>query len=263
MEKRVGIIGWGKMGSCLGEALEEVDFSVYAYDKDKDKLKGVKKINVKNTSSELIESVPILILAVKPQDIKDLLEEIREYLVREKPLLITIAAGVSTSFFEQTVEAIRVIRVMPNLAAKVKAAVSFICKGKYAQPQDLAVAKEIFAAVGKVFVVEESLLDKVTSISGSGPGYIYYFMNCIYKAAVQLGFAEEVAKQMVKQTLWGAAKLAEMSSKDFAVLTGEVASPKGTTEAGLKVFSQAKVEEIVLKAVISAYKRAQELNLKS
>jgi pyrroline-5-carboxylate reductase len=257
---KIGIIGFGNMGSCLGEVLKEAGKEILVYDKDKKKIKNIKGFKVCRDTKELIKKSNIVILAIKPQDMENFLKENKEYLLNYQPLLISIAAGITTSFFEKRIENIKVVRVMPNLAVKVKKSISFMCRGKNASFQDLKITKEIFSLVGKVLTVKENLIDKITALSGSGPGYVYYFMDCVYRAACKLGFKKEEAKKLVLFTFLGATQLAENSYKDFDVLIREVASPKGTTEAGLNIFKKKKLAKIIEESIKSAYKRAKEIS---
>ena len=258
---KLGIIGFGNMGRAIGEALiSKNNWDISVYDKYKKKTKDTKNVTVAKTSEEVISSSKVVILAIKPQDIREFVQKAREYFVNKKPLLITIAAGVSTKSFQNFFKDIRVIRAMPNLAATVGESVSFLCKGKFAKKADLEIAKEIFARVGEVIVADESYLDKVTSVSGSGPGYIFYIMDSMYKGTLKLGFNEGAARKMVVQTFLGAAKLAKESGKDFQCLVKEVASKGGTTEAALKVFNSCQLDKIVEKGINNAYRRAKEIS---
>jgi pyrroline-5-carboxylate reductase len=258
---KIGIIGFGKMGSSLGFALKEKSYwEISIYDKDTKKIKSIKGFFICKNNKELIKKSKIIILAIKPQEVKEFIEETKEYFLENNPLLITILAGISTKFFERHIKNLRIIRVMPNLPAKVKKAVSFICKGKFATQKDLKMAEKIFSCVGETFICKESFLDKATSITGSGPGYIYYIMDCMYKSAKELGFNKEEAEKALIFTFLGAIELIRSSQKSFSQLVKEVASPKGTTEAALEVFKKNKLPEIIKKGIERAYKRAKEIS---
>jgi pyrroline-5-carboxylate reductase len=257
---KIGIIGFGNMGSALGETLKGKIKKIFVYDKDRKKTKNIKNLNVCKNIKELMKNAKIIILAIKPQDIEKFLKENKKYFLNYQPLLISIAAGITTNFFEKRIANIKVIRVMPNLAVKVKKSVSFLCKGKFSSYQDLKIAKEIFSLAGEVLIVKENLIDRATALSGSGPGYVYYLMDCILKTALKLGFKKEEAKKLILFTFLGATKLAENSYKDFDVLVKEVASPKGTTEAALNIFKKKKLEKIIEEGIRSAYKRAREIS---
>ncbi|UCC95801.1 MAG: pyrroline-5-carboxylate reductase [Candidatus Omnitrophota bacterium] len=260
---KIGVIGLGNMGSSIGDALAgRRGCKVYVYDKERRKTKRTKGFYRCSSSKELIQSVDVVILAVKPQDIKEFIGKTKEYFLTSRPLLVTIAAGVSTNFFENRIPGVRVIRVMPNLAARVRQSVSFICKGKFANQRDVTTAKEVFSSVGEVFFTKESFLDKVTSLSGSGPGYVYYFMDCLYESACALGFSKAIAQKMVIQTFYGAINLIKSQPDDFKVWIGRVASKGGTTQAALNVWEKNNFPQLFRKAVSVACRRAKELNLK-
>lgn len=260
-ERRIGIIGWGNMGMVLGEVLrKKKKWQVYLYDKNRKRIRKIKGPGVCKDNNELIKKSGIVILAIKPRDVKEFLCQMKDSLVKHKPLLVTIAAGISTGFFQNQIKGLRVIRVMPNLAAGVKESVSFLCKGSLAKSSDLRVVEEIFSSVGEVFKIRESFLNKVTAISGSGPGYIYYIMDGMYKSALRLGFTKEIARRMILAIFLGAAKLAKFRGGDFEALMREVASPKGTTEVALEVFKKRKLTGIIDEAVSAAYQRAGEIS---
>ncbi|MEM7817058.1 MAG: pyrroline-5-carboxylate reductase [Candidatus Aenigmatarchaeota archaeon] len=257
---KIGIVGFGNMGRSLGEVLKDKpEYCIFVFDKDSSKL-NIKNFYICRNNEELIRNSEVLILAIKPQDLKDFIDKEKKYILENRPLIISILAGVPTNFFEKYLKNIKVIRVMPNLAIKVKEGISFISKGKFSTKQDLEIAKNIFSLTGDTFIVKENFIDKITSITGSGPGYIYYIMDCIYKTALKFGFGKELSKKMVIKTFLGAVKLAEISGKDFSVLVKEVASKKGTTQEALKIFNKKNLSNIFSCAINSAYLRAKTLS---
>ncbi|MCM8827607.1 MAG: NAD(P)-binding domain-containing protein, partial [Candidatus Omnitrophica bacterium] len=179
LTRKIGIVGFGNMGSALGVALKDKRWQVYVYDKDRTKLVKLKGIKVCNSCKEVIEKTSILVIAIKPQDILSFIEDTKEYIYKFRPLIISIAAGVRIEVFEKLIEGVRIIRVMPNLAVKKRLSISFISSGKNITNQDLKLAKRIFKCVGDSIAISENFLDKATAISGSGPGYIYYFMDAL------------------------------------------------------------------------------------
>ena len=258
---KIGVLGFGNMGGSIAKALaKEPDFEVWVYDEDKKKTKAIKRLKVAKSSKSLIENTEVLILSIKPQDVAKFLTATKSIFLKKKILLVTIVAGLSTKVFQNQIEGLKVIRVMPNLAVKVGESVSFMCKGKFAKKSDLEITKKIFSCIGEGAIVSESYIDKATSISGSGPGYVFYFMDAVYNQAVKLGFSKDDARQMVAQTFFGAAKLAKESDVAFEKLVKGVASKGGTTEAAVKHLDDAKFEEILGDAIEKAYKRAKELN---
>jgi pyrroline-5-carboxylate reductase len=258
--KKIGIIGFGNIGSSLGRALRDRGWKVYAYDKERRKLKKKDKLYICKDSPDLIEKVPILIIAIKPQDILHFLKTNKVHLKTHSPLIISILAGTRIRLFEKLIGKVKVIRCMPNLAVKERQSISFLSRGAFATPKDLTIAKEIFNCVGQSLVIEERFLDKVTAISGSGPGYLYYFMNCLYESARMLGFKSDIARNMTIATVQGAVSLLKDSKDDFSVWLGRVTSRGGTTEAAVKVLNRGKVDQTMKKAVKAAYVRAKQLS---
>jgi pyrroline-5-carboxylate reductase len=254
----LGIIGFGNMGSAIGWALKKNKrYKLYAFEKDPQKQKNFK---FSSNLWQMIKVCDVILLAIKPQDTVKFLNESKLYLLDKKPLLISIAAGLATNYFEKHLPRARVVRVMPNLAARVNEAVSFIAKGKYANQNDINCVKDIFSYVGKTFITQEKMMDAVTAVSGSGPGFLYYFMEAVFKSACDLGFNTKDAKAMVSQTFYGAAKLALESGKDFSLLVNEVASPGGTTRAGLDVLEGFKLRKIMEKTLLAASQRSVQLS---
>jgi len=257
---KVGIVGFGNMGGSCASALNKRSrYKVFIYDTDREKRRKAKSFSVPKDIAQLIAAVEIIILAIKPQDMGNFLVQNKESLRKKKPLLVSIAAGISTSWLQAHLEGVRIVRAMPNLAAKVGESLSFISKGKNAKKSDLAKVERIFSCLGDVVVVEEKYLDKVTGISGSGPGYVFYFMEAMYQGALKLGFTKKEAKTMITQTFLGAAKLAKASGEEFKTLIKGVASKKGTTETALKVFKAGKVDKTIIKGMSSACQRAKRI----
>ncbi|MBP7088868.1 MAG: pyrroline-5-carboxylate reductase [Candidatus Omnitrophica bacterium] len=261
---KIGIVGFGHIGEVLAISLaKEQKFIVSAYDKDRQKQKKISKtfkVKIAKDVETLVNFNDVVILAVKPQDLLNFLKTSRHIFLTTRPLIISIAAGFPLNLLQKHLFKTRLIRVMPNLAAKVKESISFICGNNYATKKDLLLAKSIFSSVGEVFLVKEYLMNKLTGLAGSGPGYIFYFMNAIYKAALVLGFPNKTAQNITKQIFRGAVKLGETSAKDFEILLEEVASRGGTTEAALQVFQKNKLDQIIIKGVKKASHRAEEIS---
>ncbi len=258
---KVGIIGFGNMGRSCVDALKTDDqHKVFIYEKDKKKTQRIKGFCISQSVSSLIEAAEVIVLAIKPQDISDFLTRNKEHLLRKKPLVVSIAAGISTSWLQTHLGNLRIIRVMPNLAARVKKSISFISAGKFAKPNDLRIVKKIFSYAGEIIVINEKYQDKVTGLSGSGPGYVFYFMESMYQSALGMGFTKNNAKKMVIQTFLGAATLAKESKAEFKSLIAGVASKNGTTEAALKIFDASKVNKAILRGIESACQRAGKIS---
>lgn len=211
------------------------------------------------TSLDAVVGADAVVIAVKPQDIPDLLREVGPVLAPEA-LVISLAAGVSTATLESLLPLARpVVRVMPNTPALVDEGMSALSAGSFATPEHLARAEEILRAVGKAVVVPEKYMDAVTAVSGSGPAYIMYVAEAMIDAGVMLGLPRATATDLVKQTLFGSAKLLMVSGEHPTVLKERVTSPGGTTAAALRTFEDHGVKAAFLAAMEAAHKRSKEL----
>ncbi len=276
MADKIGIIGFGNMGSVIAYqlSLNSAEYDVSVFEKDRIKVKELKGINFAQSTQDLISKVDSVLLAVKPQDLDSLLKDIKRFIDRK--LIITIAAGISTSYIEKVLGEVRVIRAMPNIAAKIGESVTCLCAGKYAEAEDLEFAKEIFYYLGTVSIIEEEMMNAATAISGSGPGYIYYFlesnqfeynnipehaihdmMKRLEKAALTLGFDLKQASFLAANTVNSSVSLIKDTRLPPEELKAQVASKGGTTEAGLEVLKKGGSWE---EAALAALKRAKELS---
>ncbi|MCF7873522.1 MAG: pyrroline-5-carboxylate reductase [Candidatus Omnitrophica bacterium] len=263
-EKTIGIVGFGNMGSACAQAIALSDsYKVLVYDKRKSIKYCYPKVTKAKNLPTLIKESQLLILAIKPRDLDLFLEKNAAIILATKPLLISILAGVKIKTIEKKLPKIKVVRAMPNLAVKVKEAVTFITAGKLAKQKDLKEIKNIFSLMGYVLEGKEHTVDKITALSGSGPGFVYYFMKSFYKTALKMGFKKKEAKKIIVQTFQGASKLAFESDKDFSELLDLVASPGGTTEAGVSSFDKLKLSQKISKGLYAAYKKAKKISLGS
>jgi len=209
----------------------------------------------------LVTNSYIVILAVKPQQFNDAVAEFAD-LIREDHLIVSIMAGVSTRTVEGRFPDIkaRVIRAMPNLPIHVGAGMAGICRGAHAQEVDLLRAQRIFDAGGRSIVIEdESRMDAVTALSGSGPAYFYYFVESLVAAGQAAGLSSQQAELLAKQTCYGAARMMIESDDTPSMLRQKVTSPGGTTQAALESMGQDLVPDHIQKAVLAAWRRSQEL----
>lgn len=259
--KHIGIIGFGNMGKALGFALALSGWHVFVYDKIKSKCKKRKNIYPCKDPAALIENVSAVIVAIKPQDLKAFFSKssVLKALKVSRPLLISIAAGVAISFYRKQLKHIAIVRVMPNLGALINQSVSCLCASKGVAQKQMNLALSVFKCVGDVHVVSETFIDKVTAISGSGPGYVFYIMDALYKSALRLGFPKRTARRMVQKTFIGASLIAGCDDSDFEILIRKVASRGGTTEAALRIFEKHKMKKIMDNAVKRAVLRAGQL----
>lgn len=220
-----------------------------------------KEFNVNCTvdKKKVLDNTDTIILAIKPQDMQEVLKEIKP-IINEKQLLISVTAGITTQSIASILEKnIAIIRVMPNTSCAVGASATAIAKGKLANNRHLATASKLFESLGEVVVVGEKDMDFITGLSGSGPAYFYYMVELMQKTAVSHGLSEETAKKLIVQTLYGAAKMLKENNEEPAVLRKKVTSPNGTTYAALKVFERMGFENTVTKAIVRASVRSTEL----
>jgi pyrroline-5-carboxylate reductase len=201
----------------------------------------------------------IIVLAVKPQHIPEVLAELKGY-VKSTQLVLSIAAGVKIKTISQGLEHKKIVRVMPNTPAQVGFGMSgWTATEAVTQPQQEQ-ARAVLAAMGKeIFFRDEKYLDIVTAISGSGPAYVFLFAECLIEAAVSLGLTRDKAEELVLQTVLGAAQLLVKAGQPPAELRRAVTSKGGTTEGALKVFEDGGFAGLVEEAVRAAYLRAREL----
>ena len=220
------------------------------------------KVRTAQSNIALSGAADVVVLSVKPQNMDEMLGEIKGTL-KEGVVVISIAAGITTAKIASFLGDVPIIRVMPNTPALVGEGASALF-AKNVSGEAMALAMKVFGAVGKAVVVDrEELIDAVTAVSGSGPAYFFLLMEEMIKAGEELGLDEATAKELVLQTAKGAALLAEQADgrgETAAQLRRKVTSPGGTTEAALKVFSEQEFNELVTTALTAARDRSKELS---
>ncbi len=264
---RLGFVGAGAMSRALldgllGEGLvapAAVTVTNRRNDRVLAELRDRYGVAATRDKAALAAASDVLILAVKPHDVAEALAELRPFLRREQ-MLISVAAGVPTGALEELVpQGMAVVRAMPNTSSRVKESATALCGGRWADERSLAVAEEVFAAVGRVSRVPEELLDAVTAVSGSGPAYVYLLAEALIRAAVRLGLDPQVARELVVQTVAGAGRMLLETGAEPAELRRQVTSPNGTTAAALRVFEEGGFLALVEEAVRAAASRSREL----
>lgn len=214
------------------------------------------------TTNELIAKADIVVLAVKPQQVPDVLTSTRD-VWNEKKLLISIAAGIKTSTIEALLASpVPVIRVMPNTPCLVGAGISAFCPGNYAGSRELKLAGKILQTTGIALATEEKNMDAVTAVSGSGPAYVFLVVEAMINAAVQVGLDINTARQLVLKTIAGSIKMLEETGEHPAVLREQVSSPAGTTIAGIRELEANGLRRAFFDAIEKAYTRSIELGNK-
>lgn len=215
--------------------------------------------NDPEANREAVRGAAIVVVAVKPAMVPDLLTEIADAL-EPGALVISVAAGVTIATFESLLpEHVAVVRSMPNTPAVVGRAVTGVSAGTRSNEEQLALAVALFETVGSVLVIDESKIDALSTISGSGPAYVFYLIEQLTATAVAKGFTPEQAALMVNDTFLGASELLAASGEDPAELRRRVTSPKGTTERAIAVLEQAGFTAIFDEATDAALARAREL----
>ncbi|MGO4533741.1 pyrroline-5-carboxylate reductase [Leifsonia sp. 2MCAF36] len=206
-----------------------------------------------------VDGAQVVIVAVKPGMVRDLLGEIGDSLA-PGTVVVSVAAGVTAATMESLLpDSVSVIRAMPNTPAVVGKAVTGISAGTRTHPEDVAVVRALFETVGEVVEVPEAQLDALSTISGSGPAYVFLLIEALTDAAVQKGFTPEQAATLVNGTFLGAASLLVSSGEDPAELRRRVTSPNGTTERAIAVLSSADLPSLFARATDAALTRAREL----
>ena len=267
--KTIGFIGGGNMAQALIEGILQKKLfapgSVWVSDVRPGRLAELKAaygVQVTQVNTELTAAADIVVLCVKPQALGHLLDDIAGS-IRPDALVISIAAGKTCNFILHRLGKVQLIRVMPNTPALVGAGMAGLYNAT-ATAAGLKTVRSIFNAVGKSVVVEdESLIDAITAVSGSGPAYFFLLMEDMIKTGVLLGLSEAAATELVLQTAKGAALLAENAHKDGvgpAVLRHNVTSPGGTTEAAVTVFQAGGFSPLVENALTAARDRGSELS---
>ncbi len=265
---RIGIIGAGNMGSALVRGLigsgKTIPEMISIFDVDPTKalmLQQELKIHSAREIGGTIESdTEILILAVKPQIVGDVIDSIAGE-IHDALIIISIAAGISTGFILSRLNfPARVIRAMPNAAAMVGESATAVCKAGIADDGDLQKALDIFSAIGLALPVEEKMMNVVTALSGSGPGYLFPIMEALTDGAVLMGLDRPTARALAVQTFKGASIMALSGSEPFSGLKDRITSPGGTTIAGLQIMEQAGLRGILMDTVQAAVLRAEELD---
>lgn len=261
---KLAIVGGGFMGGALAEGLLDAgwhrdSFVVAEISADRrEHLTQTLKVRTTDALRPAVESASTVLVAVKPQSVRDLLQGMAPY-YRKDQLCISVCAGIRVSTFEAALGQPPVIRTMPNTPAAAGMGVTALARGTHATDQHLATALNILSAVGRVVIVDEAQMDAVTAVSGTGPAYVFYLAEALIGAAIDLGLDPQQAHLLVSQTLVGAAHLLQHGDAGPAELRRRVTSPGGTTHAAITHLQQHEWAEIFAAAVAAAKRRAGEL----
>lgn len=259
--KRAGILGVGNMGGALLEGLTTESGSTFEpviYDADDELLRKRLEdypVDAAKSVPDLVGSTDFVVVCVKPKDLETALEDLGTTTVS----LVSIAAGVPIERLQSLLpEDASVIRVMPNTPAQLGEGMSFVAPGPSVPKPFLRAARNVFESVGEVAVVEEEALDAATALSGSGPAYVFYFLEAIREAGIYLGLEKSHANRGAVQTFLGSSKLASRDERSPSELRDAVSSPGGTTVEALRTLDKYGVKGKIKEAVIAACKKAGE-----
>lgn len=265
---RVGFIGCGAMARALAGGLAAAGVTtdrICGSDPDRGQREAFANASgghATEDNASTIAASDVVVLAVKPAAVRAVLRELDGTAHLERPLWVSLAAGVRIEAIEAGLPAgARIVRSMPNTPALVRSGATALCGNAAASEADLETADALFSAVGITWrAPEESALDVVTGLSGSGPAYVFLFLEALEEAGIELGLPREAAAQLALHTVYGAAKLARERDESPAALREQVTSPGGTTQAGLQSFEADDFRSVVSRAVAAAMKRSVELS---
>ena len=269
--KKIAILGTGSMGKAILAGLLESGTNpanirvTTKSESSADTISSAQGVQVTSLEKEssanaaAAKDADLVILAVKPNLILETLKEVANAL-KPGSLVVSVAAGITTSAMEEVLGGdAAVIRAMPNTPSVLRLGVTGISRGSNVSEEQLETAVELFSSVGKVLVVDESKIDALSTISGSGPAYVFYFAEKLIAAAKSLGFSDQEASLMVKETFLGSATLLATSSSTPEELRKQVTSPNGTTMQATGRFDAADLERVFIEATEAALARAKEL----
>jgi pyrroline-5-carboxylate reductase len=265
-EKRVAVLGAGKMGGILVKALLEkkllspkLTTATVQHEERAAALSKKLGIHVGTDNVAAAKKADIVLVCLKPQAVSGVMEEIRAS-ARPEQLVISVAASVPTAAIENALGGkVPVVRAMPNTPCAIGQGMTALCKGAHAGAQHLEIASELFRVVGRTVVVDEKHMDAVTGLSASGPAYIYIILESLAEAGVKVGLPRDVATLLAAQTALGAAAVVLETGDHPALLKDAVTTPAGCTIDGIMELEEGKLRVTLIKAVVKAAQRAKEL----
>ncbi len=262
---KIAFIGGGKMATAIMKGIINSNWcetkNIFVSDKNEDALKTLENdyaVQTTLNNIDVVKNSKIILFAVKPFVLRDVLTEIKPYLTKEH-IIFSIAAGISIKTMEEIVGEIPVVRIMPNTPALVNEGMSAICRGNFANDEHSKIALEIFKSVGKVVEADEKYIDIITAISGSGPAFYYYIIDEIAKAGEKLGLDYQTCLKLSAQTAYGAAKMIMDTDVSPEQLIINVTTPGGCTAVGNEVLKEKKISEILFDTIEKTAQKAYEL----
>lgn len=271
MFKKIAFIGAGSMAEAFVSGIIKKEFvrskNIYITNyQNKERLDFLKEryhIQASQNKEEVIRDAEVIVLSIKPYDIKLAIESIKPYL-KPNQLIISVVAGISTDYIAMLIDHENpIIRAMPNTSASIGLSATALTKGITVTDKQLMVAEQLFKTIGITVIIDEKNMDTVTAISGSGPAYIYYVVEAMEDIAVELGLDPDVAKILITQTVIGAGEMLKSTEKNAGTLRKNITSPAGTTEAAIRTLESYHFKQAIKECVKSAYERSVEMGKSS
>jgi pyrroline-5-carboxylate reductase len=263
---KILIIGGGNMGLTYAKAfinshVVTTDQLMILEKRNADKISNLEGIKLAKiyTNPSIVKEAELIILSVKPQDVSDLFNEIKSY-INENHIILSIMAGITIQTITEGLKVSKVIRAMPNLPSQIGVGMTAFTSTEAVSKNEEQWIQNLLQTTGKaIYVQNEQLINVVTAISGSGPAYVYYFMDAMIRAAKEMGLTGPVAELLVEQTFVGAVDLLKLNTDDCQTWIEKVSSKGGTTEAALKIFKSRHLDNAIIDGAKASFKRAEEL----
>ena len=262
----IGFIGAGNMASALIAGLVKNKYNnsqIFVSSPEEEhlkKLKGNFSVNVTKDNVEVVKSASTLVLAVKPNVIESVLDELSAEICEKDPLLISIVAGYKIASIEKRLNSeSKIIRAMPNTPASIGMGVSALTPNKLVVDEDKAITESVFSSVGLTCWLDESAFDLFTALLSSGPAYIFYLIEALQQAAKGLNLDEGITKELITEMIKGSSTLASLSEDSPSLLREKVTSPGGVTEKALEVLNEREVGDSIVEAILKATEKSKDL----
>ena len=264
--RKLALIGAGKLGEglltgVLGSQfipVNHVEVTV-EHQADADSLRERYGVKAHTNNPQAVSGADLVLICLKPQQVKGVLLEVKKHL-RKDALIISAAASVTTAFIERHLgRPVRVVRAMPNTPCLIRQGMTALARGQHATIEDIQIAQAIFGAMGRIVVVDEKHMDAITGLSASGPAYVYTIIEALAEGGVKLGLPRELSTELTAQTLLGASALVLQTGEHPAKLKDVVTTPAGCTIDGLLELEEGGLRVTLIKAVVKAAIRAQQL----
>jgi pyrroline-5-carboxylate reductase len=267
--KKIAMVGAGSMAEALISGMVENQLidakNIWATNRTNEKrLLGLNEqygITMTYDFKKLFDGADVVVLAMKPKDALSAIKQIRRFLTKEM-LIISVLAGISIHSIEDlSGQRLAIARAMPNTSAAVGKSATAIAVNTMVSSHQLKMIKHLFGTVGLTTFVPEEQLDAVTGLSGSGPAYIYYLIEAMENSAVEVGLERQMAKELIVQTLIGAAEMVKVSTKTSRQLRKDVTSPGGTTEAGIQILEEHNVQHAFISCIKAAAIHSKKMGM--